>query len=59
MASFTVEGLETYDERLVQEYFDHMIKSVELQTEGKSESHFAIKLTSLISTDVVTRVCQA
>jgi hypothetical protein len=36
-----------------------MIESIDAQTDGKSEAHFAMKFTALISTDVMTRLSRA
>ena len=47
------------DDAFVQRVFDHMIESIHAQTEGKEEGHFALKLTALISTDVMTRMSRA
>lgn len=36
-----------------------MMESIHAQTEGKEEGHFALKLTGLISTDVMTSMSRA
>ena len=36
-----------------------MIESSDAQTDGKSEAHFAMKFTALISTDIMTRLSRA
>jgi hypothetical protein len=59
VANYVVEGLERMDDAFVQRVFDHMIESIHAQTEGKEEGHFALKLTALISTDVMTRMSRA
>lgn len=59
IANYVVEGLDVYDDAFVQGVFEHMLESIHAQTEGKEEGHFALKLTGLISTDVMTRMSRA
>jgi hypothetical protein len=56
---YVVEGLHTYNESKVQEFFTHLLEVIHSQTEGKKEGHLAIKLTALISTDIMTRMSRA
>lgn len=56
---YVVEGLQTYDEARVSGFFEHLLESLHAQTEGKQEGHFALKLTALISTDIMTRMSRA
>jgi hypothetical protein len=56
IAMYVVEGLPTYDDAKIQEFFEHLLQSLHAQTDGKEEGHFALKLTALISTDIMTRM---
>ena len=44
------------DEGRVEKFYDDIIGAIDATTEGKSEAHFALKFTALISTDIVTRL---
>ena len=59
IANYVVEGLDVMDDKYVQGVFEHMMESIHAQTEGKEEGHFALKLTGLISTDVMTCMSNA
>ena len=59
IANYVVEGIDVYDDAYVQKVYEHMLESIHAQTEGKQEGHFALKLTGLISTDVMTRLSRA
>lgn len=59
IGNYVVEGLATMDDEFIQGVMDHMMESIHAQTEGKEEGHFAIKLTALISMDVMTRLSRA
>jgi hypothetical protein len=47
------------DDDYVQKVYNHLIESIHVQTENKSEGHLAIKLTALISIDVMTKMSRA
>jgi len=57
--NYVVEGLEEYDDGFIQSVFDHTIASIRAQTETRDEGHYALKLTGLISTDVMTKMSTA
>ena len=59
IANYVVEGIDIYDDEYVQGVYEHMFESIQAQCEGKTEGHFALKLTGLISTDVMTRLSRA
>jgi len=59
LSGYVVEGLHTYDDEKIQKFYQHMLESIHAQTEGKVEGHFALKLTALISTDIMTRMSHA
>lgn len=59
IAMYVVEGLDTYNDKKMLDLFEHMITAIHAQTEGKQEGHFALKLTALISTDIMTRMSRA
>ena len=43
----------------IEQTYQEIMDAIEASTEGKSEGHFAIKLTALISTDIMTRLNEA
>lgn len=47
------------DEVKIQATLEVMLKSIKAQTEGRSEGHFALKFTALLSTDIMTRLSRA
>lgn len=51
-----VEGLPTMNDEKVAQFYGQFIDSIKAQTEGRGEGHFAIKLTALVSTDVMTKM---
>jgi hypothetical protein len=59
IGNYVVEGLPFENPTLVAQVYEHIFESIKAQSEGRSESHFALKLTSLISTDVMTRLSRA
>jgi len=59
VANYVVEGIPIQDEKLVSGVYSHMLECIGAQTEGRSEGHFALKLTALISTDTMTRLSRA
>lgn len=59
IAMYVVEGLSTYNDEKHMELFEHMLESIHAQTKGKEEGHFALKLTALVSTDIMTRMSRA
>jgi hypothetical protein len=56
---YVVEGLHVYDDEKIQQFYEHLLESIHAQTEGKEEGHLALKLTALISTDIMTRMSRA
>lgn len=56
---YVVEGLHQYDEAIIQTFFEHLMDSIRAQTQNQSEGHYALKLTALISTDIMTRMSNA
>lgn len=59
IAGYVVEGLPVMDEARISQFYNDMFESIDAQTEGKSEAHFALKFTALISTDIMTRLSRA
>jgi hypothetical protein len=47
------------DEKYIQGVFEHLQESIQVNTEGRDEGNLALKLTGLISTDVMTRMSRA
>ena len=59
IANYSVEGLKEMDEVKVATFFKVMLESIVAMTEGRDEGHLAIKLTTLISMDILTRMSRA
>ena len=59
IANYSVEGLKEMDEAKVENFFKVMKESIMAVTEGRDEGHLAIKLTTLISMDILTRLSKA
>lgn len=59
IANYVVEGLETQDDEFVKGVYDHLLESINAQTIANNEGHLAIKLTAMISTDVMTKLSLA
>lgn len=47
------------DEEKISEFYHLMLRSIEAQTVGGKEGHFAVKFTGLVSIDVMTRWSKA
>lgn len=54
-----VEGLHYMDEIIIEKVYNDLMMSVKELTEETSEGHLAIKLTSMISIGIMTRVSRA
>lgn len=59
VANYVVEGLHEMDEALVQKVYEDLLASIKVLTEGKDEGHLAIKLTSMITIGIMTRLSKA
>lgn len=59
IAGYVVEGLPQMDVPRISQFYNDMIESIDAQTYGKDEAHFALKFTALISTDIMTRLSRA
>jgi len=59
IANYSVEGLKEMDEAKVENFFNVMMESISAVTEGRDEGHLAIKLTTLIPMDILTRLSRA
>ena len=46
-------------EPTIQKVYDDLIESIKSLTEGKEEGHLAIKLTSMITIGITTRISKA
>lgn len=43
----------------IERFYQTMLETIRAKTEGRSEGHFALKFTALISIDVMTRLSRA
>ncbi|CDW89143.1 proline oxidase [Stylonychia lemnae] len=59
VANYVAEGLHSMDERQIQITLKDLTDSIMSITEGKDDGHLAIKLTALISIDIMTRLSKA
>lgn len=59
MIGFAVEGLKKHDEAAIEAFYHKLIEAIIISTEGKSEAHFALKITALFSMDTLTRISAA
>ena len=49
LVGYIVEGLEEMNQERVDGYLDEMIRSVEAHCHGKTEGHYAMKYTALVT----------
>ena len=54
-----VEGLKDVPEKTLDEFLEFSKETVRLMTEGKSESHFAVKLTAFVSMEIMEKLSLA
>lgn len=60
IGNYVVEGLQDMHEPTIQKVYEDLMDSVKVLTEeGTKEGHLAIKLTSMITVDVMTRISKA
>ena len=54
-----VEGMPEMNHEYVAKIYDEILEFVDVTTRDQQESHFALKFTALISTDIMTRMSRA
>jgi hypothetical protein len=59
IGNYVVEGIPSMDAAKIAIYYRDMMESIHQLTEGSKEGNFAIKLTSMISIDIMTRLSTA
>ena len=59
IAGYVVEGLPAMDYKKINAFHKTMMESIVAKTAGRSEGHFALKFTAIISIDVMTRLSRA
>lgn len=59
VANYVVEGLHEMDEAVIQKVYDDLIDSIKSLTAEGQEGHLAIKLTSMITIGIMTRISKA
>jgi virulence-associated protein VapD len=59
VANYVVEGLHEMDEAVIQKVYDDLIESIKVLTADGQEGHLAIKLTSMITIGIMTRISKA
>lgn len=59
VGNYVVEGLHEMNESVIQKVYDDLIESIKRLTENGEEGHLAIKLTSMISIGIMTRLSKA
>ena len=51
-----VEGLRNVPENTLDEFLEFSEETVRQMTEGRSEAHFAVKLTAFVSMEIMEKV---
>ena len=59
VANYVVEGLHEMDEAVIQKVYEDLIDSIKVLTSEGKEGHLAIKLTSMITIGIMTRISKA
>lgn len=59
VANYVVEGLHEMHEPTIQKVYDDLIDGIKSLTEDNKEGHYAIKLTSMITIGITTRLSKA
>ena len=59
VANYVVEGLHDMHEPTIQKVVEDLLAAVMVLTEGGKEGHLAIKLTSMITVDIMTKISKA
>ena len=54
-----VEGLKNAEEATLDKYLNFSKETVRLMSEGRSEAHFAVKLTAFISMEIMEKISLA
>jgi hypothetical protein len=54
-----VEGLRNVPEKILDEFLQFSKETVRLMSEGKSETHFAVKLTAFVSMEIMEKLSLA
>jgi len=56
MAGLVVEGLESPNAKVLDEFTDFSIKTIRELTEGREEAHFAFKFTAYVDTELMRKM---
>jgi hypothetical protein len=59
VANYVVEGLHSMHEPTILKVYDDLIESIKALTEGGKEGHLAIKLTSMITIEIMSKISKA
>ena len=59
IGGYVVEGLPKMDTVKIDRFYNAMLKFIRETTEGRTEGHFALKFTAIISIDIMTRMSRA
>jgi len=59
VANYVAEGLHEMNESTIQTTLKDLMDTIEAVTKRKQEGHLAIKITALISIDIMTRLSKA
>jgi hypothetical protein len=54
-----VEGLKNAEEATLDKFLNFSKETVRLMSEGRSEAHFAVKLTAFISMEIMEKISLA
>lgn len=59
VANYVAEGIHEMDETIILKTLQELMDTIKALTEGEKQGHLAIKLTSMISIDIMTRISKA
>jgi hypothetical protein len=54
-----LEGVDGADDTVLKKVYEQMLESITVLTDGKVEGHLALKLTSMVSVDIMTKLSRA
>ena len=54
-----VEGLKNVPEKTLDEFLEFSKETVRLMSDGKTEAHFAVKLTAFVSMEIMEKLSLA
>ena len=59
LVGYTVEGLESMDDNIIDSHLNEMITSIYAICDGKEDGHYAYKFTALVTLDIMMKWSKA